>query len=86
MKPINIETLLSHSTGISDSYFRPTINDLLDDYLRSVDYLTIDSSKVQTKRVEDESTIKDDVIATLSDKLMTVMTRLEKLERRQNIA
>jgi hypothetical protein len=24
MKPINIETLLSHSTGISNSYYRPT--------------------------------------------------------------
>ena len=55
MKPINIETLLSHSTGISDSYYRPTENDLLEDYLRSVECLTIDNAKVQTKRVEDES-------------------------------
>ena len=54
MKPINIETLLSHSTGISDSYYRPTENDLLEDYLKSVECLTIDSAKVQTKRVEDE--------------------------------
>jgi hypothetical protein len=29
MKPINIEKFLSHSTGISDSYYRPTENDLL---------------------------------------------------------
>jgi hypothetical protein len=83
MKPINIETLLSHSTGISDSYYRPTENDLLEDYLRSIECLTIDSSKVHTKRVEGESVMKDDVIASLSDKLMTVMTRLEKLEKRQ---
>jgi hypothetical protein len=83
MKPINIETLLSHSTGISDSYYRPTENDLLEDYLRSVECLTIDSANVLTKRVESESSMKDDVIASLSDKLMTVMTRLEKLERGQ---
>jgi hypothetical protein len=83
MKPINIETLLSHSTGISDSYYRPTENDLLEDYLRSVECLTIDSAKVQSKRVEGESSMKDDAIASLSDKLMTVMTRLEKLEKGQ---
>jgi integrase len=29
MKPINIETLMNHSTGISDSYYRATENELL---------------------------------------------------------
>jgi hypothetical protein len=41
MRPINVEILLSHSTGISDSYYRPTERELLDDYLRVVDQLTI---------------------------------------------
>ena len=41
MKPINVETLMGHSTGISDSYYRPTENDLLDDYLKIVNHLTI---------------------------------------------
>jgi integrase len=36
MKPINVETLMGHSTGISDSYYRPTEKDLLDDYLKVV--------------------------------------------------
>jgi hypothetical protein len=34
MKPINIEKLLSHSIGISNSYYRPTGNELLEDYLK----------------------------------------------------
>lgn len=41
MKPINIERLLSHSVGISDHYYRPTENDLLEDYLKAVDFLAI---------------------------------------------
>jgi hypothetical protein len=41
MKPINIEKLLSHSIGISNSYYRPTENELLEDYLKAVDSLTI---------------------------------------------
>ncbi|MER5174410.1 MAG: hypothetical protein ABJB76_02120 [Candidatus Nitrosocosmicus sp.] len=42
MKPINIEKLLSHSIGISNSYYRPTENELLEDYLKVSDLLMID--------------------------------------------
>ena len=41
MKPINVETLMGHSTGISDSYYRPTEKNLLDDYLRAAPQLTV---------------------------------------------
>ena len=41
MKPINVETLMGHSTGISDSYYRPNENELLKDYLRAIPELII---------------------------------------------
>jgi hypothetical protein len=41
MQPINIEELLNHSTGISDSYYRVTESQLLEDYLNAVPFLTI---------------------------------------------
>ncbi len=41
MKPINVELLMGHSTGISDSYYRPNENELLTDYLNAVPELTI---------------------------------------------
>ena len=41
MKPINIEKLMGHSVGISDSYYRATENELLEDYLKAVPVLTI---------------------------------------------
>ncbi|MDQ3869916.1 MAG: hypothetical protein M3250_10235, partial [Thermoproteota archaeon] len=34
MKPINVEVLMSHSTGVSDSYYRPIEKELLQDYLK----------------------------------------------------
>jgi hypothetical protein len=34
VKPIITEILMGHSTGISDSYYRPTENDLLEDNLK----------------------------------------------------
>ena len=41
MKPINIEKLMNHSIGISSSYYRATENELLEDYLKAVEVLTI---------------------------------------------
>jgi hypothetical protein len=41
MRPLNVELLMDHKTGVSDSYWLPTEQDLLEDYLRAIDYLTI---------------------------------------------
>jgi hypothetical protein len=61
MKPINIEKLLCHNSDISNSYYRPTENELLDDYLKVSDLLHIDQQgklqkelhKYQQKNQED---------------------------------
>jgi integrase len=45
MRSINIEILMGHSIGISDSYYRITESELLDDYLKSIDFLCIDKEK-----------------------------------------
>jgi hypothetical protein len=41
MRPINVEMLMGHSTGISDSYYRPNERELLEDYLKAVPKLTL---------------------------------------------
>jgi hypothetical protein len=45
MRPINVEILMGHSTGISDSYYRPTSKDLLEDYLKAVPLLTVSEAE-----------------------------------------
>jgi hypothetical protein len=45
MKPINVETLMGHSVGISDSYYRPTEKELLEDYLKAVPLLTVSEAE-----------------------------------------
>jgi integrase len=62
MKPINIEKLMGHSTGISDSYYRATENELLEDYLKAVPELTISSEyRLQKDLGEKERQSKIDV-------------------------
>jgi len=46
MKPANVEVLMGHSMGISDSYYRPSDKDMLDDYLKAVDLLTINTTQI----------------------------------------
>jgi hypothetical protein len=46
MKPINIELTMGHDIGISASYYKPTEREVLEDYLKAVDLLTINSDKV----------------------------------------
>jgi hypothetical protein len=41
MKSINIKILMGHSIGISDSYYRITQAELLEDYLKAINYLTV---------------------------------------------
>jgi hypothetical protein len=53
MKPINIEKLMGHSVGISDSYYRATKNDFLHDYLKAVSLLTINSEYKLQKQMEE---------------------------------
>jgi hypothetical protein len=51
-KSIAIETLMGHSTGISDSYYRPSERDLLEEYLKAIDALTIRDENRLKKQVE----------------------------------
>jgi hypothetical protein len=48
MKPINVELTMGHNLalGISACYYKPTDREVLEDYLKAVDLLTINSDKL----------------------------------------
>jgi integrase len=52
MKHINVEILMGHSVGISDCYYRPTETEIVQDYLKAVDALTISEEKQLRHEVE----------------------------------
>ena len=97
MKPINIEKLLSHSIGISNSSYRPTDTELLEDYLKVSDLLQIDKQgklqkelhKYEQKNQEETYIIKgklqerEEEINSLKQKYESDMKSLEeKIENR----
>jgi len=52
MKPVNVELLIGHDIGISSSYYKPTESQLLEDYLKAVDCLTISKEHKLQKQVD----------------------------------
>jgi len=53
MRSINIELLMGHTLGgVSDAYYKPTENQVLEDYLKAVDNLTINEENRLRKKVQ----------------------------------
>jgi hypothetical protein len=84
MKPINIENLMGHSTGISDAYYRPTENDLLQDYLKCIDVLTIEDTKSLQTKVEILANKSKDNEYLVNAKLSEKDKQIDALMQKQN--
>jgi flagellar capping protein FliD len=91
MKPNNIEKLMNHSVGISDSYYKATESELLEDYLKSVGLLEINGDKtalqkqVKTLRERNEESEylvkaklqeKDDQLKTMQDQFARLQSQV----------
>ena len=96
MKPINIEKLMNHSTGISDSYYRATEIEILDDYLKVIPLTTINGENlVLRKQVEElaekaysndylikaKLQEKDDALIMLSDQVLKLTADVQNLKK-----
>jgi integrase len=84
MKPINVEILMGHSVGISDSYYRPTENELLQDYLKATDALIMSREKQLHHEVEKlrvENTEIDIMKRNYLDMKLTVESKDEQMSR-----
>ena len=53
MKSINVARLMSHDTGIVRHYYRPTEDDILNEYLKAIDSLTINEENWLQTRVKE---------------------------------
>jgi hypothetical protein len=85
MLAANVEKLMDHSMNITDSYWRPTEEQLLLDYLQAVDYLTIDNNN----RVEDKlvNQLQNDIMLKLVEKeneIDSMKKQFEELKKTQD--
>ena len=85
MKSLNVEILMGHDIGLADSYYKPSEQELMEDYIKSVDLLTIhnDKSKLenQVKELKEKSKDTDYIIKA---KLQEKEEKLNVMEERFN--
>lgn len=79
MKPINVEMLMGHSTGVSGRYYRPREAELLDDYRKAISALSIEtiSEDIQSQKKEIEAMKKrlDDYEQSLAERIKQDMVQ-----------
>lgn len=89
MRPLNVELLMDHKTGVSDSYWRPTEQDLLEDYLKAVDYLTVNKDqKIATqlqKQVAELTEKSEEQNYFIRDKLAKKEKEIEEIKAQMTI-
>jgi hypothetical protein len=82
IKSINIEVLMGHSIGISDSYYKITEDELLREYLKASDFLVISNvNQLQTKSEKIELQNKND-IKLVKGKLFEKENEIEALNHK----
>ena len=98
MKSINVEILMGHTIGVSDSYYKPSEKEILEDYMKAIDVLTIHKNnntilekqvKELKERNEDNEYIiksklqeRDEAITTLSDQVLKLMEEINQIKRK----
>lgn len=81
MKPINVEITMGHNIGISSSYYKPTELEVLQDYLKAVDLLTISGTEQKlSKQVQELKEKSRDNEYIIKGKLEEKDRQLEQLK------
>jgi len=86
MKLLNVKMLMGHDTGLEKSYYKPSEKELLDDYLRGVEFLSINGNEIKfTKQIEElrEKSQEDEFI--IKGKLDQMRKELEPLLELKNM-
>jgi hypothetical protein len=89
MKPLNVELLMGHSSGVSDSYWRPTEKEVLQDYLKAVDLLTINTnnkaSTLLQKQVAELTEKSEEQNYIIREKLAKKEKEIEEMKAQMTI-
>ena len=78
VRPAIKEMFMGHSIGLDDNYFKPTENDVLEEYLTAVDWLTINEENRLKKKVK-ELTKKQDEIGRYEQEMKDMREQMHQI-------
>jgi integrase len=86
MKSLDVMTLMGQDTGLAASYNKPTVEMLLEEYLKAVDNLTIDKGRLSRTAVEKVSQNQQALASQMESKdkeLQELRDKMAKMEESQ---
>ena len=87
MHSSNVEILMGHSSsmGLKKNYYKPSMPMLQSDYLKAVDLLTLNNTKLKLeKQIQEQNLKKTETITNISDELLSLRKEVEILKRNTN--
>jgi hypothetical protein len=86
MRPINVEITMGHNIGISASYYRPTEQEVLEDYRKAIDLLTVNGDNaILQKQVQQLKEKSEDDKLLIKGKLSQKEKAIELLQQKDSL-
>jgi hypothetical protein len=86
MRPLNVEITLGHDIGLSGSYYKPTEKEVLEDYLKAVDLVTINNNqKVLEKQITELKEKSNDNEYIIKAKLQEKEEQIQALKKNDKV-
>jgi integrase len=79
VKPIAIEELMGHTTGLAGKYFRPTDNEKLQEYKKAINDLTISEENKLRLQVKEEKTNSQRQLEKLTAEIDSIKEAMAKV-------
>jgi integrase len=86
MKPINVELLMGHDIGVSNSYYRPRESEIFEDYKKAIPQLSIDESyRLKDEFAERERQLRAEFQSELNQRLAYVESEVRALRMQKSV-
>ena len=75
---------MGHDTGLENNYFKPSFQDLFEEYLKDVDHLTLNEEfklRQKLEKLEVEKTQFETLVTRLFESLFVILQGMEHLQR-----
>jgi hypothetical protein len=85
MKSLHVEILLGHNTGMAKNYFRPSEKEVLEEFLKAIDALTINEENRLSRQVKDLVEKNQDKEYIIKGKLQEKDEQIQELQKSINL-
>ena len=86
MRPLNVELTLGHDIGLSGSYYKPTEKEVLVDYLKAIELLSVNNNqKILEKQISELKENSKDNEYIIKAKLQQKEEQIQELKKNDKV-